>query len=85
MKKAFLRIFRFYADGFCNMTWGRQLWWLVLLKFVILFAVLRLFFFKPALSGKSEAEKIRHVGAQLTREQPQTEAQRQPKTKLNND
>lgn len=67
MKNAFLQVLRFYADGFSNMTWGRQLWWLVLLKLVILFAVLRVFFFKPVLSGKSEAEKIEHVGTHLTR------------------
>ena len=33
-----------YIDGFRKMTWGRQLWWLILLKVIILFLVLRLFF-----------------------------------------
>lgn len=47
------------------MTWGRQLWWLILLKAAILFLVLRLFFFQPVLGGKSEAEKIEHVGNEL--------------------
>ena len=60
-------LYRFYADGFKNMTWGRQLWWLILLKVIILFAVLRLFFFEPVLSGKSENEKIEHVGNELTK------------------
>ena len=67
MKNVFVSIYHFYADGFKNMTWGRQLWWLILLKVIILFAVLRLFFFEPVLSGKSENEKIEHVGNELTK------------------
>ena len=51
------------------MTWGRQLWWLILLKVIILFAILRAFFFEPVLSGKSEEQKIEHVGSQLIEKQ----------------
>lgn len=65
MKNTLVSIFNFYAEGFRNMTWGRQLWWLILLKASILFLVLRLFFFQPVLGGKSEAEKIEHVGNEL--------------------
>lgn len=54
-----------YIDGFRNMTWGRQLWWLILLKVVILFLVLRLFFFKPVLAGKTEVQRSDFVGQQL--------------------
>lgn len=54
-----------YIDGFRNMTWGRQLWWIILLKLVILFLVLRLFFFKPVLAGKSEGQRSDFVGQQL--------------------
>ncbi|MBR5204855.1 MAG: DUF4492 domain-containing protein, partial [Bacteroidaceae bacterium] len=36
MKKTFISIWNFYADGFRNMTWGRPLWWLILLKVVVL-------------------------------------------------
>ena len=66
MKRVLVSIFRFYADGFRQMTWGRQLWWLILLKAIILFVVLRIFFFRPILAGKSEQEKIEHVSMQLT-------------------
>ena len=69
MRKALSSIYRFYADGFRQMTWGRQLWWLILLKAIILFVVLRVFFFRPALAGKSEQEKIEYVGMQLTTNQ----------------
>ena len=65
MKSFILSIYRFYADGFRNMTWGRQLWWLILLKVIILCAVLRAFFFTPTLSGKSEEQRIEHVGNEL--------------------
>ena len=68
MKSTLLSIWKFYADGFRNMTWGRPLWGLIFLKIVILFFILRLFFFQPALSGKTEEQKIDHVGNQLTQE-----------------
>ena len=68
MKRAIIAIYNFYVEGFRNMTWGRQLWWLILLKVVLLFLVLRVFFFKPILAGKSDEQKIEHVSNQLIRE-----------------
>ncbi|MGN0087888.1 MAG: DUF4492 domain-containing protein [Candidatus Limimorpha sp.] len=58
-------IANFYIDGFKNMTWGRPLWMLILLKLIILFAILRVFFFKPVLAGKSEEERSEFVGEML--------------------
>lgn len=69
MKKAIISIWRFYVDGFKSMTWGRELWLLILLKAIILFVLLRGFFFEPVLSGKSEEQKIEHVGTQLIEKQ----------------
>ncbi|MDE5705978.1 DUF4492 domain-containing protein [Muribaculum sp.] len=43
------RIYRFYRDGFRNMTVGRYLWVLILVKLFILFFVFRLFFFPDVL------------------------------------
>lgn len=60
-------IWQFYRDGFRNMTWGKPLVWLILLKLFILFAILRVFFFRPAMSGLSEEEKSELVGEKLTR------------------
>lgn len=57
----------FYAEGFRGMTWGRTMWLLILLKLFILFAVLRVFFFKPVLGGKSDSEKSEFVGTMLSR------------------
>ena len=62
----FGRIWRFYRDGFRNMTWGRPLVWLIILKFFILFAILRVFFFKPAMAGMDEKQKSEAVGERLT-------------------
>lgn len=58
-------IWHFYADGFRNMTWGRPLWFLIILKLVILFAILRVFFFQPVLAGKTDEQKSEAVGKEL--------------------
>lgn len=71
MKSKIVYIWNFYRDGFKSMTWGRPLWILIFLKVIILFAVLRAFFFQPVLAGKTEEQKIEHVGNQLY--QPFTE------------
>ena len=44
------KIFQFYKDGFAGMTLGKYLWAIVLIKLFIMFAVLKLFFFKSELS-----------------------------------
>ena len=67
MKNTLLSIWNFYADGFRNMTWGRPLWILIFLKVIVLFLVLRMFFFEPVLSGKTEEQKIEHVGKEWMR------------------
>ncbi len=67
MKNTLLSIWNFYADGFRNMTWGRPLWILIFLKVIVLFLVLRMFFFEPVLSGKTEEQKIEHGGKEWRR------------------
>jgi len=66
LKDITVSVWRFYRDGFRNMTWGRPLVWLILLKVFILFAVLRVFFFKPAMSGMTEEQKIETVAERMT-------------------
>ena len=72
MAALFKKVWLFYRDGFRNQTWGRPLIWLVVLKFFILFAILRVFFFRPALAGKTDAEKSEAVGENLTRNHTNT-------------
>ena len=58
-------VWRFYRDGFKQMTWGRTLWVIILLKLFVIFVVLRMFFFKPILSGLNNEEKSERVGQNL--------------------
>jgi hypothetical protein len=45
-------LFRFYYEGFRNMSsWGKSVWLIILIKLFIIFAVLRIFFF-PDYLGK---------------------------------
>jgi len=55
-----------YRDGFKNMTWGKPLVGLILLKLFIMFAILRVFFFKPAMRGMTDEQKSEQVSERLT-------------------
>ena len=48
------------------MTWGKTLWWVVILKVFILFFIFRLFFFRPVMAGMTEEEKVEKIGNVLT-------------------
>lgn len=61
-------VWLFYYDGFRHMTWGRTLWIIIVIKLAVMFLVLRLFFFRPALEGQSDAQRQETVGGNLTRE-----------------
>lgn len=64
----FIRIFRFYADGFKSMTLGRTLWAIILIKLFIMFAILKVFFFPNFLKTNFENDEDRsdYVIEQLT-------------------
>lgn len=55
-------------DGFKSMTWGRQVWILILIKLFIMFAVLKLFFFPDFLKTNFDSDEARsnYVIEQLT-------------------
>ncbi len=63
----FSKIFSLYYDGFRSMTLGRTLWAIILIKLVIMFAILRLFFFPNFLGEKfdSKEQKSDYVGVEL--------------------
>ena len=54
-------VIRFYIDGFREMTLGRTLWAIILIKLFVLFAVLKLFFFPDLLAGMDSRERADHV------------------------
>jgi len=47
-----LAIPRFYVAGFRSMTVGRSLWLVIIIKMVVLFGVLKLFFFPDFLETR---------------------------------
>lgn len=53
------RIWMLYADGFRNMTIGKYLWAIILVKLFILFIVFRLFFFPNILSRDYDNDEDR--------------------------
>ena len=54
-KSFFYRVFDLYYDGFRNMKLGRTLWAIILIKLVVIFVILKLFFFPNFI--KQHAEK----------------------------
>lgn len=65
----FKKIFLFYYEGFKNMTLGKKLWALILIKLFIMFVILKLFFFKDFLGEKfdTDEQKSDYVLEQLTK------------------
>jgi hypothetical protein len=59
-KPYFLRgLFTFYRDGMKNMTVGRTLWAIVLVKLFIMFAILKVFFFPNLLKKNFNDDESR--------------------------
>ena len=54
-----LKIWRFYMEGFRNMTLGKTLWAVILIKVFIMFFILRLFFFPNILQQKYDTDEER--------------------------
>ena len=68
MKKesAFIRIYRFYLEGFREMKLGKTLWLIILVKLFIMFFILRLFFFPNYLNeAAGEGAKEDYVSSEL--------------------
>ena len=68
MRAAAMKVFEFYRDGFANMTVGKSLWKIIFIKLVVMFAVLKLFFFPNYLKEKYDTDEQRanHVLEQMT-------------------
>lgn len=64
----FKRIYLFYYEGFKNMTVGKTLWLIILIKLAVMFLVLKLFFFPNFLKSNfdTEEERIDYVIKELT-------------------
>lgn len=65
------KIIDFYINGFRSMTVGKYLWVIILVKLFIMFAILKVFFFKSELSQyNTQEEKGNHVKEQLIEKAP---------------
>jgi hypothetical protein len=62
------RVFLFYYEGFREMTVGRILWMIILIKLAIMFLILKPFFFPNYLKDNfaNEKESIEYVKQELT-------------------
>jgi len=67
-KNLIQKTFFFYYDGFANMTVGKKLWIIIFIKLLIIFAVLKLFFFPDFLQTKfsDDTQRSNYVIDQLT-------------------
>lgn len=65
----FRRILFFYIDGFRRMTLGRTLWAIIIIKLIVMFAILKVFFFPNYLNTNfaSDQERADHVSEELIR------------------
>ena len=64
-------IWSFYYDGFRSMTLGKKLWLVIAIKLVIIFAVLKLFFFHDYIKEHSrEGHEAEFVAERLTVNHP---------------
>ncbi len=64
------KIGSFYVEGFRSMTLGRTLWAIILVKLFIMFAVLKLFFFRDPMAGCDERQRENRVLEQLITNNP---------------
>lgn len=60
------KVYDLYADGFRNMTLGRTLWAVILVKLFIIFAILKLFFFPNFLKQHAEGDEAGYVATELS-------------------
>lgn len=64
------RVFRFYFDGFRNMSsWGKKVWIIILVKLFIIFVILKVFFFPDILKRGfgTDEQRSEYVLDQLTK------------------
>ncbi|MCD6556438.1 MAG: DUF4492 domain-containing protein [Bacteroidales bacterium] len=68
MLKLLNKIWTFYIEGFRDMpNYGKRVWTIIIIKLIIMFAILKVFFFQDFLSskGKTDKEKSEYVSKQL--------------------
>jgi hypothetical protein len=59
------RAFDLYYDGFRHMTLGKTLWAVIIVKLIIIFVVLKIFFFPNFLKQNAEGCESEFVASEL--------------------
>ena len=63
------RAYDIYRDGFRNMTLGRTLWLIILIKLFIIFAILKVFFFPNYIDQHAEeGQEAEFVATQILKQ-----------------
>ena len=71
LRRTITGIVNFYVDGFRHITWGRTLWIVILVKLVIIFVLLRIFFFPNYIAThRGTMRKSDFVRKQVLKEAP---------------
>ena len=60
------KVYHLYYDGFRQMTLGKTLWAIILIKLFVIFVVLKLFFFPNFLKQHASGDEAGYVAAELT-------------------
>lgn len=62
------KVANFYIEGFKNMTWGKTVWVVILVKLFIMFFILKLFFFPDILKKNysTDEERSNYILENLT-------------------
>ena len=65
-KSSFLyRVFDLYYDGFRQMRLGKTLWAIILIKLLIIFVILKVFFFPNFLKELAQGDNSGYVATEL--------------------
>ena len=71
-KDSFLyKAFHLYYDGFRSMKLGRTLWAIIIVKLIVIFVVLKVFFFPDFLHEHANGDKPGYVATQMINLKPQ--------------
>ena len=66
LKNIIYKIWDLYYDGFKNMRLGKTLWMIIIVKLIIIFVVLKIFFFNDFLSERApKGNKAEYVSTQI--------------------
>jgi len=70
MSTVFQRIFSFYRDGFRSMTTGKTLWKIICIKLLVMFGIIKFFFFPDFLKTNftTDEDRAAHVLSEITKD-----------------